>query len=351
MWPSLASALAVSALLAVPGAQGKREHAPRPGVWVDARELAELPTSGPAWNALLSAADARLPTPDIGGRDDNADVLVLAKALVFARTHQRRYADEAARAIVLAMGTEKSGDVLSLARNLPGYVIAAELVGLPPASERTFRAWLGELVERDFDGQSLRKIHERRPNNWGMHAGGARAVVARYLDDQAELERVAQVLRGWLGERDHYAGFEYGALDWQADPARPVGINPRGATRDGHSLDGVLPDDQRRSGGFTWPPPHENYVYEALQGALLQAMVLERAGYDVWSWGDQAFLRAFTWLAHEADFPATGDDTWQPYVINHAYHADLPVVVPARPGKNLGWTDWTLGALPIPAPR
>ena len=83
-------------------------------------------------------------------------------------------------------------------------------------------------------------------------------------------------------------------------------------------------------------------MYEALQGALLQAVVLERAGYEPFAWGDRALLRAALWLEHEADFPAEGDDTWQPYVINHFYEANLKVVLPARPGKNVGWTDWTL---------
>jgi hypothetical protein len=166
--------------------------------------------------------------------------------------------------------------------------------------------------------------------------------VAAYLGDTAELDRCALVLRGWLGDRGAYAGFEYGELDWQADPAHPVGINPAGATRDGHSLDGVLPDDQRRAGAFVWPPPRENYVWEALQGALAQALILTRAGYGAFGWSDQALLRAVTWLHEQCGFPASGDDTWQPHVVNYAYAASFPAPVPSSPGKNVGWTDWTL---------
>ena len=73
-------------------------------------------------------------------------------------------------------------------------------------------------------------------------------------------------------------------------------------------------------------------------------MVLSRSGYEVWEWEDRALLRAFQWLEREADYPAQGDDTWQPHVINYFYRADLRTVVPARAGKNVGWTDWTLGA-------
>ena len=56
---------------------------------------------------------------------------------------------------------------------------------------------------------------------------------------------------------------------------------------------------------------------------------------------DKALLRAFRWLHDVALFPAEGDDTWQPHVINHYYGTSFPEVVPARAGKNVGWTDWT----------
>ena len=58
---------------------------------------------------------------------------------------------------------------------------------------------------------------------------------------------------------------------------------------------------------------------------------------------DRALLRAFRWLHDQADYPADGDDTWQPHVINHYYGTDFPAQVPASPGKGVGWTDWTLG--------
>src|SRR5262245_28417084 len=255
---SWASALA---LLFLGGATGAQKV--QPGVWLSAAEVRELPQSGPAFASLLAAAEKPLPAPELGERDSLCDVLVMARGLLFARTGDKRYREEVVDAIQRVMGSEKKGDVLALARNLPGYVIAADLVELPPALEKPFRAWLRALPDEELAGQNLRSVHERRPNNWGLHAGGARAVIARYLGDTQDLERVAKIFRGWLGERSAYASFEYGDLDWQADPLHPVGINPRGATRDGHSIDGVLPDDQRRAGGFTWPPQKENYVYEA----------------------------------------------------------------------------------------
>jgi len=341
----------VALLAAAPcvlGAVGAGEATPRRGLWIDPARLAGLPTSGPAWESLLAAAQVSTDAPDLANGDDSTNVHVLAKALVYARSGEERYRSEVLAACVAAMGTEAGGSTLSLGRELAAYVIAADLVGgLPAHSDSAFRSWLRSVRQRRLRGGTLISTHERRPNNWGVRAGATRVAIAAYLGDTEDLERAARVFRGWLGDRAAYAGFEYGDLSWQADPSAPVGINPSGAMRDGHSIDGVLPDDQRRSGPFRWPPPRENYVYGALQGALVQAVILHNAGYDVWEWQDRALLRAFRWLQLDAQYPAQGDDTWEPHVINFYYHIDLPAPVPARPGKDAGWTDWT-HAIPSP---
>jgi PKD repeat protein len=312
------------------------------GIWASAAELAALPTSGAAWNSLLSAANQGTSSPSIINQDDDTDVHVMAKALVYARTGNSSYRTQVIEACMNAIGTEAGGRTLALARNLIGYVIAADLVGLPSTEDARFRSWLRSCLTETLDGMTLRSTHEDRPNNWGTHAGASRAAVAVYLGDSAELARCAQVFKGWLGDRSSYAGFTYGDTSWQADPSRPVGINPRGATKQGHLIDGVLPDDQRRAGGFAWPPPKENYVWEALQGAVAQAVILSRQGYATWEWSDQALLRAVSWLHQQCNYPAGGDDTWEPHVINFFYASDFPAPIPSTPGKNVGWTDWTL---------
>lgn len=312
-----------------------------PGIWINATEIATLPTTGTAWQKLKAEADKATGTPKLSNQDDPVNVRVMAKALVFARTKDQRYRTEVINACMAAIGTEKGGRTLALGRELVAYVIAANLVGLPPNEDQRFRTWLRETLTETLDGSTLRLTHEQRPNNWGTHAGASRAAVAVYLGDQTEIARCVQVFKGWLGDRVAYAGFKYGDLYWQADPSKPVGINPKGAMKNGNSIDGVLPDDQRRGGSFKWPPPKENYVYEALQGALVQAVILHRRGYDVWNWQDKALLRAFEWLHNQAKYPASGDDSWEPHLINYYYGAKFPAPVPSAPGKNVGWTDWT----------
>ncbi len=323
------------------------------GIWVNARELATLPISGPAWLALKKRADVVLGIPLISDQTQGNNVAVLAKALVFARTGEQRYRLEVIDQCMQAINTELGGRTLALGRELAAYVIAAELVGLPPDKNVIFRAWLRRTLTEPLDGESLRATHERRPNNWGTHAGASRAAVAAYLGDMVELQRTALVFKGWLGDRTAYAGFSFGELSWQCDGMRPVGINPAGCMKGGHNIDGVLPDDQRRGGMFAWPPLQENYVWEALQGAIVEAEILNRLGFDTFNWSNKALLRAVTWLYQQDAFPATGDDSWEPHIINFRYGSRFLAPVPTHPGKNMGWTDWTHGPgrarPPVPA--
>jgi hypothetical protein len=317
------------------------------GIWIDRSAIASVPTRGVAWKNLAAAASRPCDTPALDDQDDGTNICVMAKALASARTSDVRLGTEvraALRSIVEA--PQYRGRALSLGRELVAYVIAADVIGLRTVDadlDSRFRIKIKQLLTTPTsDGpRNLIECHERRPNNWGTHCGASRAAVAAYLGDRGELERVARVFKGYLGDRASYAGFQYGDLAWQCNPQAPVGINPKGCVVDGHSLDGVLPDDQRRSGNLQWPPPHENYVYEGLQGALVQAMILQRAGFDVFDWGDQALLRAVRWLYDTARFHAIGDDTWIPHVVNYFYGTDFPAAESTRAGKNVGWTNWT----------
>ncbi len=316
------------------------------GIFISHAEIAALPTLGPGWLAVLSRAQESASSPDLGDQHDQTEAVVVAKALVYARTGQAEYRDGAVEAIMSAMGTEQGSGILDVARNLAGYIVAADLVGLDGGDAAEFRAWLDQIRFHVFTGDgpdhSLVSCHEERPNNHGTHCGTSRLAAALYLGDRAEVERAALVFRGYLGDRSAYAGFNFGSdLSWQCDPSQPVGINPAICDKGGQPIGGVLPDDQRRAGSYSWPPPKENYVWEALQGAVAQAYILHRQGYDAFNWSDQALLRAVTWLHDEADFPASGDDSGTPWLINHVYGTDFPAESGSRPGKNgLGFYEW-----------
>jgi len=340
------------------------------GIWISASEISGLATNGAQWENLLYEANQLIGTVDISDQDEFDDVYTMAKALVYARTGNSDYRTDVIDACSDAIGSEAGTNTMSLAvgRNMAAFVIAADLVDLPQAADMEFRDWLREMLTKVMPGddRSLTICHEDRPNNWGTHAGGSRAAIAAYLQEWDELARVAQVFKGWMGDTNSYSDFKFvRELAWQSNTNAPVGINPLGATlsftTNGttyvYNVDGVLPDDQRRSASndidFVWhagsPPPwdpavisptKENYVYEALQGALMQAVILDRAGYDVWAWEDQALLRAFNWLHDEAHFTAVLDDSWESFLMNHFYETDFPTFPTSEHGKNVAPTCW-----------
>ena len=339
------------------------------GIWISRAEVRRLPMSGPAWERLRAAADGSLGDADIADQDSNHDVRTLAVALVYARTGEESDRAKAADAIESAIGTEDGGRTLALGRNLLPYTIAADLIDLrayDPAGEATFRAWLA-AVRREPFGRGPRpgtliSTAENSMSNWGGMAGASRVAVAAYLGDEEDLARAAKVMKGWLGDRSAYPGipgplfgpddlgkgFRAGGgeddLSWQADPNRPRGVNPEGARKEGHSIDGALPDDMRRGGPFQWPPIYTQYPREALSGFVALAEVLHRQGYDVYAWEDQALLRATRFLFElEQEFPE--EEWWEPgvpvyWIINDRYGTSFPVGENAVQ-RNVGWTDWT----------
>ena len=316
------------------------------GIWATATELAALPTSGAPWDNVTRAADSDLSGGQLGIRDDH-NARTMAAGLVALRLNSDTYRAKVRESLRGLMANPMyAADPLANLRRLGAYAIAADLIDLKtfdPAFDEQFRIWLDQARKHTLDGENTAQYQERRPNNWGTHACIARVASALYLGDTAEVARAAFVFRGWLGDRTAYTGFSYGDLWWQADPSLPIGINPVGSTLQGHNIDGVLPEEMRRSGAFVWPPPQENYVYTALEGAIGCAVLLSRRGYDVWNWSNQAMLRAYVWLHQQANYPATGNDGWQPVIINKIYGTSFPVpsLSSITPGKNIGWGEWT----------
>ena len=304
--------------------------------------IAAIPMSGSGWSALSSAASGSWGSPKLADLNSNHDQYTLAGALYYARTGDSAMRAKVASAILSAIGTESGSRSLEVSRNIVGYVLAADLIGFrsfKPADESRFRSWLAGLRTQSFDGRTIVDTHEERPNNWGTMAGAARVAIDRYLGDSADLARAWAVFQGWAGDRSAYAGFDYGDTSWQCDPAKPVGINPAGCSKSGHDIGGVLPDDQRRSGSFSWPPPCAGYVHEGLQGAIVQALLLQQGGYPAFATSNRAILRSYQWL-YANGCPASGDDRPYPFIVNRFYGSSFPTDSGATIGKNFGWSSW-----------
>ena len=271
---------------------------------MSAAELMALPTSGPGWDAIM----ARIKSPyggsyTLGTRDEsNKDVLANALAGARLRTRVQGLRPRQDRADDGA--PRNTGDVLGTLRHLQTYVISADIIDLAsfdPALDARFRTWLANEFRADYagggGGGSVVSTHDKKPNNFGTHAGATRIAAALYLDDDAELKAARDVWYGWATGDPAYAPSTrvWTGTSWQCGDGRNYGINPTGCSRDGVSLDGVIAEDQERCGEFSSTPCATNYIHGATDGMTLSFWMLARQGENPWSWGNKAALRQMQW--------------------------------------------------------
>jgi hypothetical protein len=321
-------------------------------------ELMALPTSGKAWEALVGFAGGDFGRPDLHDQNARHDVSTLGAALVFARAGDQTYRDRARDGIMAAIGTEREGadnSILALGRQLGAYVLAADFIGLDGPDDARFRTWLSEIRTKTLGGHgrwtTLVGTHEDSANNWGAFAGASRIAASLYLGDSADVARAAEVLRGFLGDRSAYDGFQpvEGSASWACDPKAYVPINPP-CDRNGIDINGAIVRDIDRGGNLKWPPGRDGVAYtlEALQGLSLQAELISENGYgDAWHWSDDALRRAADLVTRSGE---SGGRTWNrsevsyhlPWLLNARYDLGLPTR-PAGQGRIFGYTDWLYG--------
>lgn len=317
------------------------------GIWTSPKELASKPMSGPAWEAVKSAADSLSdsPNPDLDNQDDPTNVAVMAAAIVYARTNNEIYRQKVVNALRKVEQFEPKGRSLAWARETGAYAIAADLVGYRTLQFENKMRMMVEGYICSQTGKTMLGMFKVRPNNWGTQAFGSLTAVYRYLKDDARLREVRDYfVAGVKGESTQ---LEYGSLSWQFDEGNPRIINPKGAVKDCGgkvNIDGILPDDMRRGGGCSVDPSYTGYPWEAMQGITMAARILERAGMSIWEEDNNAICRAASALQDARfgdEWKAKGDDEWQLSFLSRA--CQRPDWLSGygngiwRSGKNVGW--------------
>ncbi|MFC1619662.1 hypothetical protein ACFL45_06925 [Candidatus Neomarinimicrobiota bacterium] len=279
----------------------------RTGLWTSAAELADKPMSGLPWESVKAAADKAAPNMAfVSDQNNDNNARILAAAIVYARTGDEIYKGKVTAACekltgegypALAPGrSDENNRTLAWARETGAYALAADLVGYRTAE---FETWLRSMAEEyiAYDNRTLLYMFHQRPNNWGTHAFGSLCAIYAYLQDTARLSEVRDYwIQSVTGPKPDE--LEYGGpgndLSWQVDQTDLRLINPKGAVKQGLNIDGITPDDMRRNSPFSNPPPVPSTVYhwEALQGLVSGARILERMGMPIWDVADSALYRA-----------------------------------------------------------
>ncbi len=321
------------------------------GIWTSAAELANLSMSGDAWTTVLAAADAAYPNQaTVSDQDSNNNVQILAAAIVYARTGIQSYRDKVVAACVkLVSGDKPAGNTLAWAREIAAYVMAADLVGYRTPE---FETWCRNMADVYVatDGRTMRQMFEIRPNNWGTMAFGSLTAIYRYLGDNTNLTAIRdywiQLVVGPKPEPAAYGGPE-NDLSWHFNESDPRQINPQGSVKQGINIDGILPDDLRRGGSLSANPGYTGYPWEAMQGLVTAARVLDRAGMSIWAVGNNAIYRAVYALQVRLGWVASGDDAWMLIFLNKMYGTNWTSPEPPSriwgAGKIAGWGYVTLG--------
>jgi hypothetical protein len=317
---------------------------------IDRATLLSLPTSGTAWSTLKSVADGSLGSADLRDQNNTHSARTLAAALVGVRLNSVSHLDKARAGLRAAQGTEVVGSsnmVLAAGRQLVGYIIAADLIGY---RDPGFVSWVSGMRTRELGGHgrwtSLAQTHADTANNWGAWAGASRVAAAIYVGDTADTAVAARILRGWLGDRGAYAGFRTAASfdpSWPCDASSWTAVNPAcSAGKDG----AVVEEASRSSDSYpTLDSTGVMYTWQALGGAQLQALLLQRAGYgDVWEWSNRGFLRAARWLERNGGYaPPYSVNQYMPWIFDWAYATSVGPKNAAGMGRTFGFTDWLYG--------
>ncbi len=342
------------------------------GIWISQADIDRLPASGQAWNDLKSRADSSIGSANLADQNSQHDQSTLAVALVAAKTKDQAYRAKAVAAILSAIGTDANRDAdcettpskarsLALSRNLPSYIIAADIINLRAGTDGNEGTRWANYVNYirykkncrnngSVPEYNLSESHDNGSSNGDALAGGARIAAALYLGDSAEVEKAWQTYQRYSGDVTKCPScrpnLNDNGISWSytTDSSKQVAVNPAGSIKNGHKIDGAIVNDQGRGGAFSWPPGYTQYPWEGMQGYIMQAELLSRAGYPAYFIQNNAPLRTLDYqyyLSQQFGSQWMNNEPWVTWVINKAYGQHYPTKATGGGGKNMSWTDWT----------
>lgn len=326
-------------------------------------DLLAKPTSGPGWRFLKSQADAALETPDLSTLNTKTPAMVMAAGLVYARTGETKYRDKVITAVKAVPGTEKKATtVLPLARNVFGYVMAADLVGMPldtvADNGQTWRGFLEQARTEQFPGNSrwssLEQTSGDSASNWNAYALSSHLAISVVLGDAAAVARDVSIYRRFLGDTGSpwpafapTAGYTWkgNGRTWDITPALQRGINP---DRPGDARSGAIVLDALRHNRLpsvrccTVDLAGRAYIEESLDALLAIGMVLKAGGSDYTDFADQALRRAYAFLMRSGGPSGYSNGRYLALAMNNIYGTAYNTAAGDSVARHLGFGGWLL---------
>jgi hypothetical protein len=334
-------------------------------MWITSSEIMSLPASGTAWTNMRSAAYGGWGTADLKNQDNKHAIYTLAGALVYARTGDNAMRTKVRDGILAAKRSldqsaewQTDNGVLAAGRQIGAYAIAADLIGLrsfDPNADNEFRTWLAVIRTTNIGThgrwKAITATCENSPANWGTFACASRIAASIYIGDTADVNRAANIIRAFLGERSLYPANAPGRdgyfqhtqgydASWACNDASWTALNP-GCVKSGVNLDGVLVEDAARGGGCcTLRGDGIMYSWEALQGLYVSVELLYRTGAygDPYQWSNRALKRAVDFM-QRSGWGISNVAKYVPWMANKRYGTSYPTASSVS-GRIFGWGDW-----------
>jgi hypothetical protein len=325
-------------------------------------ELMALPTSGAAWELLVADAVGAWGSADASDQNSKHPRFVLAGALVATRTTDPALRQKVVSAIESWWTGPVSSRLLALARQVHGYVMAADLVGY---RDPAFLDWLSEVRTRETGThgrwRTLSFTAGNSANNYGTWSLASLIAIDAFIGDAEALARDWAIYRGYgLPFASGWSGGPFIATaDWSerwscvasdGTTRTPIGINT-GCAPDRAGLDGAPVEDLSRSSSYPVPDATgAMYAWESVRAMTLQAILLHRAGFDAWNVNDSQLARLVGYLRRtpaeiSIDGTLWGYDRyshngWPRWVLNRFLGTSYPVNRPADGDRAMGYSDW-----------
>jgi len=326
-------------------------------------DLMAKPTSGAGWTFLKSQADAAWEAPNLATLNTKTPAMVMAAALVYARTGEVSYRDKVVAAIMKVPGTENTAkDVLPFARNVFGYVVAADLVGLPldtvTNNGQSWRSFLESARTKQFPGNtrwiSLEKTSGDSASNWNAYALSSHLAISVALGDTAAIDRDVAIYRRFLGDTTSpwpafapTSGYTWNnnGRSWDMSPTLQRGINP---DKPGDARSGAIILDALRHttlpsvGCCKLDLAGRAYIEESLDALLAINMVLKARGTDFTDAQNQALKRAYAFLARSGGPSGYSNGRYLALAMNNLYGTGYPTTAGDSVARHLGFGGWLI---------
>ncbi len=331
-------------------------------------DLMAKPTSGTGWTYLKSQADAKWEAPDLSKLNTTTPAQVMAAALVYARTGDESYRAKVTAALAKVPGTEikpveaKTAVVLPFARNVFGYVVAADLIGLPLDTRtdngQTWREFLVAARTRQFPGNtrwiSLEKTSGDSASNWNAYALSSHLAISIALGDTAAIERDTAIYRRFLGDTtspwpafNPTAGYRWNnnGRSWDMTATLQRGINPDtpGDARSGAIILDALRHTSLPSVRFgKLDLAGRAYTEETLDALLAINMMLKARGNDFTDFQNRALGRAYAFLARNGGPSGYSNGRFLAVAMNNLYGTTYSTTAGDSVARHLGFGGWLL---------